>query len=60
VNVPANIKAKPFDERLKDFVGDCQRILIAKREEDDIERREVALRIVLALGPELGADFSRD
>lgn len=48
MNVPANIRARSLQERIERFVGDCQRILIAKRHEDDLERREVALRIILA------------
>jgi len=48
VNVPANIRTRSLQERIERFVGDCQRILIAKRHEDDLERREVALRIILA------------
>ena len=55
------VPVRPFEERLKHFVWDCQRIIGAKRQQDDLERREAALRVVLALGPEVDIeeDFSQ-
>lgn len=47
------VPMRSFEERIKRFVGDCQRIIIAKRAQDDLERREAALRIILTLGPEI-------
>lgn len=55
---------KTFEEKLASFVKDCQRIIKEKRKQDDLARREAALRVVLALGPEIDPepelDFSHD
>lgn len=61
MSVPTFIKQRSFQEHLEHFVGDCQHILIAKREDGDLERRDAALRVILALGPEVETvkDFSQ-